>query len=225
MLLSAYDRVVCLCVDRRYEQEKDRVEAMLRSKGVHHVEWFIDGLGWLLDPAMYDQITPVQPSGWSHGVGAYAHFTAMQTIVRDAKREGVSNLLFVEDDCVFSDDFDEVLRAATNQIAERGLDWDLLYYGANHTWASTEELAPNLLRCFGSYTTHCMGIPAKTFDAILGLPPVHVIDWVIANHLHPKLNCLAIYPAIAVQKPGFSFLSNQPCDYSELFKSKGKTVV
>jgi hypothetical protein len=224
VLLSMYDRAVCLCVDRRYRQEHDRVEAMLLSRGVSFVHWFVDGRGSLLHPSVYSQITPQPPDRWQHGVGAYAHFRALQTIVAQAKRDRVDNLLFVEDDCVFTDDFEHAVSAATIQIMERGLRWDLLYYGANHTWAATEEVSPNVLRCFGSYTTHCMGIPSHFFDAILSLPPVHVIDWVIANRLHPHHLCLAVWPSVAVQRPGFSFLSYQPCDYTELFKHRGRDV-
>ncbi len=221
MLFSRYDKVVCLCVDRRFDQEQERVEQMLKSKGVDKVNWFIDGRGALLHPARYDQITPQPPAGWLHGVGAYAHFCAVQAVVARAKDEGVQNLLFVEDDCVLTDEFDSVLADANAQIEGRQLRWSLLYYGANHTWAATEQLAPNILRCFGSYTTHCMGISCSFFDAILQLKPDHVIDKVIGDVLHEKHLCLAIWPAIAVQKPGYSLLSYQPCDYTDLFKNQG----
>lgn len=220
MLLSQYDLAVGLFVDRRLEENEQRVKAMLAEKGVHSYRPFIDGDGAYLPHGRYDQITLSVPYTWQHGKGAWAHFRAMQTVIRNAQEEGVENLLWVEDDCVFAGDFDAVVAAAAEQVASLPR-WDLLYYGANHTWASTEELSPNVLRCHGSYTTHCLGIPRHMFDRVANLPPVHVIDKVIADYLHPSCRCYAVWPNVAVQKPGLSYLSGGHQDYTDFFKSKG----
>lgn len=223
MLPSEYDRVVCLSVDRRFRQETQRIQEMLWRHGVrsNQFRFFIDGDGTMFHPRTYNQITPTPPEGWGHGKGAYAHFCAMKQVIREAKADHIENLLWVEDDCVFTDDFDDRVGAATEQLRQGGYEWDLLYYGANHSWATTYEVTPNVLRCYGSLTTHCMGIPARTFDAILKLPAAHVIDKMIADSLHHRERCFAIWPAVAVQKPGYSYLSNANMDYSHYFKSKG----
>lgn len=227
MILSHYDRVVCLCVDHRWQAERGRVGEMLADHGVNMdcYAMFIDGEGHLYPYHMYDQFTPDVPSGWKHGKGAYAHFCAMKTVVEHAADEGIDNLLWIEDDCVFTPEFNDVVADATRQIMEQGIEYDLLYYGANHSWASTYEVSPNLLRCYGSLTTHCLGIPARSFEKILGLPPEHVIDKVIADRLHARGASYAVWPNVAVQKPGFSAISNIPCDYSDYFKSKGKNQI
>jgi hypothetical protein len=223
VLLSQYDLSVGLFVDRRLEENEQRLKMMLAGKGVRAYRPFIDGDGTYLPHHWYDQITLSTPYAWQHGKGAWAHFRAMQHVVQVAKREGVENLLRVEDDCVFADEFDAVVAAATEQMASLPR-WDLLYYGANHTWAGTEELSPNVLRCHGSYTTHCLGIPRHMFDVVAGLRPVHVIDKVIADQLHPSHRCYAVWPNVAVQKPGLSYLSGGHQDYTDYFRSKGVRI-
>ena len=74
--------------------------------------------------------------------------------------------------------------------------WDLLYYGANHTWATTYDLSENIIRCYGSLTTHCLGIPSHMFERLLKIPPVHVIDKVIADSVHHTHYCLAVWPSV-----------------------------
>jgi hypothetical protein len=221
MKLSDYDRAHCLFVDRRFTEERGRVYQMLIEKGVDDskIKMFLDGRGHMFHPSLYHQISPTPPPSWAHGAGAYAHFMGMQAIIRQAKDEGVENLLFVEDDCVLTDEFDEVVEAATQQVPVG--DWDILYYGANHTWARTEEISPNVLQCFGSYTTHCMGIKRRMFDSLLRLQPHHVIDKVIADTIHPTHKCYAVWPNVAIQKPGYSYLSMKEMDYTDYFKNKG----
>jgi hypothetical protein len=222
MKLSEYDQVHCLFVDRRIKEEQDRIFDMLIEKGVESkkIKPFMDGLGKIFHPAHYQQISPTPPSSWQHGPGAYAHFMGMQAIIERAKADrSVEHILFVEDDCVFTDEFDDVVESATQQLV--GHDWDILYYGANHTWARTGIISENVLQCFGSYTTHCLGIKRRMFNSLLRLQPYHVIDKVIADTIHPTHKCYAVWPNVAIQKPGYSYLSYQEMDYTDYFKSKG----
>ena len=154
MKLSDYDRAHCLFVDRRFNRERGRIYQSLIEKGVDDskIKMFVDGRGELLHPTFYDQISPTPPQHWAHGPGAYAHFMGMQAIIQKAKDDGIETLLFVEDDCVLTDEFDEVVEAATEQL--QGRYWDILYYGANHTWAKTEILSPNVLRCLVHHPLH-----------------------------------------------------------------------
>jgi hypothetical protein len=215
--------VVCLCLDRHYKDDGVRVMEMAKGHGAkaRSVRPFIDGKGTILPIDMYDQFSPTPPASWTQTAGAYAHFHAVKQIVRRAQEDCIANLLLLEHDCEFTPDFDEVVGLACDQVREHHIEWDMLYYGANHTWATTEAVSPNLLRCFGSYTTHCVGIRCSIYDAILDLPERHVIDNVIANCLHHRFGCYAIWPNVALQRPGWSNISNVPCDYTEMFKCKG----
>jgi len=221
--LTGFDTIVCLCVDGRYAAEWPRVRDLIRAKGAQ-AECFVDGKGALLPPGRYDQISPDPPDGWRGFPASYCHFRAFQAIVRGALGSGAEALLFVEDDVAFTPEFDGVVRAAARQARENAVAWDLLYYGANHTWARTRQVAPNLLRVFGSYATHCLAVRRAAFEPILALPPVLPMDMALAAELHPTHGCYSVWPSVAVQKPGFSFVNGTYEDYSGYFRSKGRPV-
>lgn len=217
MNLKSFQTVRILCVDYRYESEKDRVLSLLESRGVTDVEFFLNGRGELFPRKDYKQITSTAPASWCDGIASYNHFRAFQTMIRQAKEAGDKSLLVLEDDVIFTDTFDEVVNSVN--VPE---DWDMLYYGANHTDYTTHDIGTNLLRCFGSTTTHCVAFKHTIFDAILSLPVDRTIDWNIGQRLHTHYNCYAIFPAVAIQKPGYSYLWHQQVDYSHLWKNKGK---
>jgi hypothetical protein len=220
MLVKDYDAIKVLIVDKRWDDEYDRLDTMIRNRG-GAPDWFLEGKGKLLAKGLYDQISPTPPVGWRFTPAGYYHFRAIQGIVRQAKEEGAGNVLIVEDDCVFTDEFDQVVGAATVEMKEMSADWDILYYGANHSPADTFQMSPHVLRVFGSLTTHCFGVRNTAYDAILDLRPTDMIDALIARELHPWLYTLAIWPNVALQKPGFSTIWNQYVDYTTVFDVKG----
>jgi hypothetical protein len=219
MKLSEYDRAIVLCVDHRYHKDFPRVQSLMKSKGVE-VEAFIDGKGQLLPRPLYNQISPRPSPGWQDKDTAYAHMVAIKSILQAALRDGVETLLFLEDDVELLPEFDEVVEMATAQLA--GLPaWDMLYYGSNHTWHRTDILSENVLKLNGSYTTHCCGIKRKMFQPIIDLPAERVLDWMISHYIHPQYSCYGVWPNIAIQQPGYSYLNGCTQDYTDWFKSKG----
>lgn len=221
MLVKDYDLIRVLIVDKRWADESDRLLGMIQSRG-GFPSFFVDGKGSILPLERYDQFSPTPPVGWRFSPQGYYHFRGIQGIVRSAKELGVRNVLIVEDDCVFTDEFDEVVAAAT---AEGLTDWDMLYYGANHSNSKYLPITDHVQRVEGSLTTHCFAVRSTMYDAIINLEPTDMIDALIARELHPKFNCLAIWPNVALQKPGFSTLWHQYTDYSEYFKSRGRELL
>ena len=223
MRIPDYDRIVCLVVDHRHADDWPRVRELVRSKG-GEAACFVDGKGELLPSELYNQISPPPPVDWHGGPGSFCHFTAMKEIIRLARVSKVQTLLFLEDDVIFDGAFDDVVESACRQIDEHGIVWDVLYYGANHSGARVQEVAPNLLRVFGSQTTHCLGIRNTAFEPILRLGASDPIDFLISDALHPVLGCYAIWPNVAFQKPGFSYISMTNVNYSGYFQSKGNPM-
>lgn len=216
MKLHAYDRIVCLSIDQRYERAWPRVRGLVRSKGGEPV-CFVDGNGERLARDLYSQISPAPSESWQGPPGSYCHFVAVQSIVRSALADGIETLLFLEDDVAFTDAFDAVVEDACHNCLEGGITWDLLYYGANHHSATTLDIAPGLCRVFGSLATHCLGIRRTAFEHLLALPPVSPIDLQIADTLHHVLNCYSLRPSVAIQEPGYSFIESCFVDYRGLF--------
>lgn len=215
MQLSKFDVARILIVDYRYKTEKDRMVELLKSKGVTP-SVYVTGNGQHLRRSLYHQVSCPPPPTWQDGWGAYDHFRAFKTMITEAKENGKTTLLIAEDDLIVTDDFDEVIERI--RIPD---DWDMIYYGANHTDSGTRQIAPNVLRCFGSKTTHLVAFRHTIYDAVLSLPSDRTIDWSIGQRLHKDFNCYAIFPPVALQKPNYSQLWKRYVDYTELFKNKG----
>lgn len=208
-------------MDRRYRREKERLEGLFGH--LPNFSFFVDGDGKMLPRELYDQTTRHDmPAAYRGGRGVWQHWCAMREIFAAARNEGWSSFLFIEDDVVLTDRFDEVVAAADAQSAGLPL-WDILYYGANHSPAVTRELSPNILKVEGSLTTHMVGFRNTVYDDFLDLPTDISDDVRIARELHPKYNCYAIWPSVALQKPGFSVIWNQHTDYTSYFTKKGKS--
>jgi hypothetical protein len=217
--LARYDKVFALCVDYRYDRESHRISDLLESQGVDEFQFYIDGEGHQLPRRMYTRISPATaPRTWQDGLPAYRHFTAVRDIIRQGKEKGWKTILLVEDDLVLLDNFEEVAGKALEQLPD---DWDMFYFGANHSGHRTKQIAPNLLRCFGSACTHCVAFKDSIYDAILELPEDRTIDWNIGYRLHELFRCYAAWPNTAIQKPGYSTLWLRSVDYTPLWDNKG----
>lgn len=232
MLIKDYDRIVVLVVDHRYHTEVPRIQQLIASKGGREVIPFVDGTGQILPRKLYNQISPRPSLGWQDSDKTYSQLIAIRSILRAAKDDGVENLLFLEDDVDFTPEFDEVVVRATEQLESSATEmpdgrhiplpkWDMLYYGANHTWHRTDQLHENVLGLSGSYCLHCVGIRRRMFEPLLNLPDEKVMDWMISTYIHHQYDCYAIWPSVAIQRPGFSYLNSKHQDYSSWFKNKG----
>lgn len=210
-----FDDCTCLIVDKRYEADRPRIEGLLAPYGLRP-RFFLDGDGVTLDRHLYDQTTLTPPAPWRFGQGAYQHFRAMQEVVRRAKAAGRRSLLWVEDDLILGENFGDLL-----EHAELPPDWDIFYFGANHSKAHVEGAGDHIIRVKGSLTTHMVAFRDTVFDAILALRPTAVIDELIARVLHPRYRTYALWPNEARQRAGLSHLWGVRVDYSKEFDYPG----
>lgn len=221
------DKCYILCVDKRYvENGVNTLKWKARSKlpfDISRIKEVVCGKGEY--NIEYDIIDPKEiPDYWTRGpfgnlVNSYCAFLCFQYIIKDAKKNNYERILILEDDFEFVDDFDIILNRAREQKPFE--DWDMLYLGANHTWSPTKQLSPNILKLYGSLCWHAVALKNTVYDEILSWIPDEPIDKKAAEVLHPKYNCLAIWPSIIIQKAGFSNVEGKLRDYLEFFKSKG----
>lgn len=220
-LADQHEWTYILSVDYRYNKERDRLLDLLLPRGIKlysNCSFFIEGKGQYLPREAYNQISPPVPLGYRDGPNSYAHFCAFRNIIKQAGDMGVENILIIEDDLILTKDFDEIALQAWEQLPD---DWDMLYYGANHSTARTQDIGSHLMRVCGSLTTHMVAFKSTIYSDITSLPIDKTIDWNIAHRLHDKFKCYAVWPSIARQKPGYSLIWGQRVDYSELWERKG----
>lgn len=230
MRLSEIDRHVCLCVDKRHEHFKRVVAEFDKQKT--DVELFIAGDGQTLPKDMYSRVDKKPPQrhgypAWSRRPNSWNAFQSFRQIVETLKEEEVNTCGIYEDDVQFLPNFSDVLQAAGSQIEERGIEWDMLYLGANHAFATVEQWGDNLLKLNGSGCWHAVLINNSyhnMYDAILSLPQNGPIDQMAGKILHKKYNCYAVWPTVAIQKPGFSHCEGNKQDYSHYWKQRKKVI-
>jgi GR25 family glycosyltransferase involved in LPS biosynthesis len=235
MKFSDFDRIECLCVDARCN-EWDRIDKEFGKYGTP-IDKFIAGKGIMLPKQAYNFIDPphektIVPPGWySRGFtnNAYYCYLCHRKILERALQDNVKTLLMLEDDCQLMDNAETMLEKASQQMVDQNIQWDMLYLGANHTWANTKEISDNVVQClFGTYCWHCVAINQQHHNMIkelLSLPPMGAFDWLSSQKIQPKFNCYAVWPTVAIQRPGLSNVLGSIQDYTHYFNTKGNVVV
>lgn len=223
------DKIVILTVDKRYiENGRNFLRWKARSKlhNFNNIYEYVCGKG--KEDIEYNRIDPPEdeiPDYWKNGpfgklTNSYCAFLCFQDIIRQAKKEERENILILEDDFEFTDNFDDIYVKAISQLNNLP-PWDMLYFGANHTWSPTKQWSENILRLYGSLCWHAVLLKNTVFDEILSWRADEPIDKKAADILHPQYSCLAIWPSIIVQKAGFSNVEGRHRSYLEFFESKG----
>ena len=223
MPLQLAECAICLTHDSRFATEERRIRDLFRDR-VARLYFRLDGDGETFPRFRYHQIHDhAVPESFNGTPGAYWYTRAFQGAVRRARDLGWPEFLCLEDDCDLLPNFDDVTAEALGQIDRLGLCPDLLYFGANHSEATTTGLAPNLLQCDGSWTTHCVLIRSSVYDAIIDAPPVKPGDVILAQDVQPRCLAVAVWPSVAIQRPMRSVIWQKDVDYGECWTTKGKT--
>lgn len=224
-LNDLFDEIFVLNVDRR-AKEFTRIESMVHDAGwTRSINRFIVGKGEVLPEDEYSRIDDAGPSrkwcesGYANLPNSYHAFKAFQAIITKAYGMGLRTILLLEDDAQFTPNFKEVLEKAGEESCSVP-QWDMLYLGANHTWNRTVEVSPHLLRLFGSLCWHAVGLKCSVFPTIINWTPDKPID-LKAQELHNQFNCYSVWPSIATQRPGYSYVEGRERNYDEFFISKG----
>lgn len=225
--LGQFKKCICLSLDLRsneWEELENQVKA-LDGK----FEQFIVGKGKVLPKEMYDRIDdPNQDLGpWNRTYthNAFHCHYSHRAMFEKLKREGVGpddKILLMEDDCRFMDGFQESAQKAQDDIDRLNIDWDLLYLGGNHTWSTTKPVTENLFKLLGgTYCFHATAIKGRMIDHLLSLPKTGPFDWLTSLETQKKYDCYALWPNLAIQKPGASNVNGQIEDYTGYFSNKG----
>lgn len=134
-------------------------------------------------------------------------------IVKKSKEENLKNVLILEDDFVFVENFNEVFDFMIKQVPE---DWDFLYFGGNHV-NKIIKISQNVAKMSRSFAIHTFAIKNTMFDTILNLLPEEKkqVDVYYAD-IMPNCNAYVFRPHISVQREGFSYIQNRVVNYSFL---------
>lgn len=229
MKLIDFEKIVCVSLDHR-RNDWAALDKQFAARGAR-IERFIVGKGQVFPKEIYNQIDPVAlpPSWLDKNLNAFACYTAHRAIITQAKKDKLNNILMLEDDCLLLDNFDDILARASMQIEEHNIQWDTLTCGQNIKWAEAKQISQNIIQLLrGSYCWHAIAISQQhnnMFDHFLSLPAAGPFDWLWAQYTQPQYGCYGIWPSIAIQKKGMSFINQKIEDYSGWLQEKGENDI
>lgn len=121
------------------------------------------------------------------------------------------DLVFFEDDFELTDNWQEVLEKAYNDLPE---DWDMLYLGANLTRMPL-KITENLMKVQGAWLMHGVIMRRKWINDILKFYDLNAI-WIIDEwyrRVAPVRKFYMTYPMICYQRPDYSDVVGQYVNY------------
>lgn len=156
--MNKFEHIFILNLDRR----PDRLEFITNQlKRVSIEGERVSGVdGDLLDP------DPKIGNGWNHK-GQAGCVLSHRKIISLAKERGYKNILVIEDDTVFVDNFNQLFEQYWKQVPD---NWDLLYFGGSHL-GKLKPVNVNVGRCTKSLTTNMYAMKNTLFDVVLNLIP------------------------------------------------------
>lgn len=216
-----FSKIYCINLDKRPDKYK---ECLTEFKKINiNVERIagIDG-------------TPVFKTGINKNAGAYGLLLTNIKIIENAYTNKDKNILILEDDVMFIDDFNKIFNEKIQFLPN---DWDVLYLGGNnmfqkgkHTLVTgdinfkvTKEnyktLNHELCKTTWTQTTHAVAINSKYYNTLLqGIGrnshlPIDNVYCILQQE--DACNAYTFLPSLALQRPCFSDIENVFLDYSQ----------
>jgi hypothetical protein len=136
-------------------------------------------------------------------------------LIKICKSNNFDNVLIFEDDVIFSDEVREIEKYI-NQVPK---NWDMIYFGGNHSYGLPSHVNGNLYRLNKTVALQCVAINNSVFDEIIeNLPKsqrqVDVFYWSIQQ----KGNCYGFLPNLTYQSQDFSDIQNKFVNYDYFLK-------
>lgn len=186
---------VCINLNRRPERW-EQAEAQFALHQINSVRRF---------PAL-DGLTLEVPPGWDGSPGAYGCLQSHLSVVREARRSGLPNILIFEDDVVFDSDFNTKFSSYIKQLPS---DWDMLLFGGLHVYVRPQKISENISRITNSYSTFAYALKQTVYDAFIelnsqSLEPVDKVNAI----LQQTFNCYCFMPHLAWVEENYSDTQN-----------------
>lgn len=201
-----YDNIFCINLDRR----TDRWEECLIEFAKHNLD--------VKRFSAVDGISLSRLPGLTKGeVGAiHSH----REVLQFAKNSKFGNVLILEDDVQFHDDINQMFFTFINEIPK---DWDIIFFGANHSenniWMREPliKVSDHVYKIIRSYANHCYVVKNTAYDKLINaLSREDKPNDVLVSDVQKELNCYLFRPHLAWQRPSYSDLQEKFTDYSFL---------
>lgn len=194
-----FDKIYCINLDRATERWEKCVEQFEKYN------------------VKVERFSAIEPECSVNGVPK-GHIGVMRSncqIIEMAKKQKIENILILEDDFLFVDNFNEKLNDVYNKIPK---NWDFIYFGGNHL-GPIFKVNDMVYKMTHSYAIHTVAIKNTMYDKILNeLRKEKKPGDVSYAELMPSCNAYVMIPHLSTQRPGFSYIENEFRDYDYCLK-------
>ena len=209
-MIDQIDLAICLTLDKRIEYAKTIVTSA-KNYGID-VDLFLAGDGsidLLYDHVDINSLPPryeqsLNYPSWTGRTNAYNAWLCHRKMIHKALSSGAKNLMILEDDIIFEEDFSEILEKVTPFFNSN--KWDMIYFG----WYSNDHLQPtdneHVYRMMGGGGFHGVLINRNVLELLFEYHPLGPYDFISGVFLHDKIKAYAIYPCIISQMSGYSYV-------------------
>ena len=132
-----------------------------------------------------------------------------QNTIKDAKERKLNRILILEDNVEFSNDFLVNFESVKDFIEKE--DWEMFLFGANPREVFG-KVRDNIVKGKKMYAAHCYCLNINSYDLILNAIAennnIPEVDVVYADIINPRGKSFHIYPRVAFQKAGYSYIED-----------------
>lgn len=145
--------------------------------------------------------------------GAEGLRDTMNLIFEDAIQNNYSNILVLEDDCLFITEKIWVDETMKNVVKELPENYWLCYLGGQATGGFQNFYTSHLLPVIKFFSTHAVMYSKQGIKEILSINLGFPIDNWICENIQTQGNCYCTYPMLASQRPGVSDIGKEFIDW------------
>lgn len=201
--LGAFDRIVCINLDERpdrWEQTQQCVAPLLGNQTLQR----------------FSAIKPDLAQDPVHN-GRAGCLLSHRKIIDDAYRDGLENVLVLEDDLWIDPAFETRIKPTLATLKQTA--WDFFYLGVTPK-APLLPAGNGLVRTFGGMTTHAIAYHRRAMPELLKCLPDEAgalrflsryksIDRYYCQHFAPRRRGYAASPLMVFQRDGFSDIQQE----------------
>lgn len=152
--------------------------------------------------------------------GMYGLILTYIELYNSIKNNSPQELIIIEDDCVFHNDFcEEVVKYFENIPS----DWSILYFGGNHNVHGGHipplKINDNVLKVHSTFSAHCIVIKFSIFEELVkNLMNFNIENDVLMSRIQKEKSCYTTSKKITWQINTHSDIEDRYVNYDWLLK-------
>jgi GR25 family glycosyltransferase involved in LPS biosynthesis len=136
-------------------------------------------------------------------------------ILQLAQQANYERILIFEDDVKFHDKFSRLFPKYIRQVPE---NWDMLYFGGNHS-ETPLPFSKNVLQVMDMRCTHAYAVHQRMYQTLIdNLQNCNVPIDIFYTQIQRKYKCYVFYPHVAWQHAGESYIRKENVNYVSIRK-------